>query len=77
MAYLDHNATSPLRPEARSAMERAFALSGNPSSVHAAGRAARAAIEDARELIQGRRPVADLTDVYVESVEAFLDGKNL
>jgi cysteine desulfurase len=47
-AYLDHNATSPLRPEVREAMNGAFDLVGNPSSVHAEGRAARAAIEDAR-----------------------------
>lgn len=44
-AYLDHNATSPLRPEVREAMNGAFDLVGNPSSVHAEGRAARAAIE--------------------------------
>ena len=40
--YLDHNATSPLRPEAAEAVARALALPGNPSSVHAEGRAARA-----------------------------------
>jgi cysteine desulfurase len=51
MIYLDHNATSPLRPEARAAMERALDIGGNPSSVHAAGRAARAAIEEARETV--------------------------
>ena len=51
MIYLDHNATSPLRPEARAAMERALAASGNPSSVHAAGRAARKIVEDAREQV--------------------------
>lgn len=53
MAYLDHNATSPLRPEARAAMERALSIGGNPSSVHRAGRAARAILEDAREAIAG------------------------
>lgn len=47
-AYLDHNATAPLRPEVREAMLAAFDFVGNPSSVHAEGRAARAAIEDAR-----------------------------
>jgi cysteine desulfurase len=46
--YLDHNATSPLRPKAREAMNEAFGLLGNPSSVHAEGRAARGKIEDAR-----------------------------
>jgi cysteine desulfurase len=48
MAYLDHNATAPLRDASRLAAERAFALGGNASSIHAAGRAARALIEDAR-----------------------------
>lgn len=46
--YLDWNATAPLRPEARSAMAAALDLTGNPSSVHAEGRAARAAVERAR-----------------------------
>ena len=47
-AYLDYNATAPVRPEARQAVLRALDLGGNPSSVHAAGRAARALVEDAR-----------------------------
>jgi cysteine desulfurase len=51
MAYLDHNATSTLRPEAREAMLRALAVTGNPSSVHANGRAARAIVEQAREAV--------------------------
>lgn len=51
MTYLDHNATSPLRPEAREAMSRAMGMGGNPSSVHGAGRAARALVEKAREQI--------------------------
>lgn len=51
--YLDHAATSPLRPEARAAMEAGFALWANPSSPHAEGRRARAALEDARERIKG------------------------
>ena len=46
--YLDHCATSPLRPEARTAMTAAFDVVGNPSSVHADGRAARALLEQAR-----------------------------
>ncbi len=46
--YLDHCATSPLRPEARAAMTAAFDVAGNPSSVHADGRAARALLEAAR-----------------------------
>ncbi|MFN4099775.1 MAG: aminotransferase class V-fold PLP-dependent enzyme, partial [Pararhodobacter sp.] len=46
--YLDWNATAPLRPEARAAMLAAMELVGNPSSVHAEGRAARALVERAR-----------------------------
>ena len=51
MPYLDHNATSPLRAEAKAAVLKALELTGNPSSVHAAGRAARATIEEAREQV--------------------------
>ena len=46
--YLDWNATTPLRPEARAAMIAAMDVAGNPSSVHAEGRAAKALIERAR-----------------------------
>jgi cysteine desulfurase len=47
-SYLDWNATAPLRPEARAAMIAALDLSGNPSSVHAEGRAAKALMERSR-----------------------------
>ena len=47
-AYLDWNATAPLRTEARAAMAAAMDVVGNPSSVHAEGRAARALVERAR-----------------------------
>src|ERR1700759_1965744 len=53
LVYLDWNATTPLRPEARAAMEAAWALPGNPSSVHAEGRRARRAMEDARSAVAG------------------------
>jgi cysteine desulfurase len=53
--YLDHAATTPLRPSARAAMLEAFDRWANPSSPHAEGRAARAALEEARARI------ADLT----------------
>jgi cysteine desulfurase len=46
--YLDWNATTPLRPEARAAMAAAWDIPGNPSSVHAEGRGARRLLEDAR-----------------------------
>jgi cysteine desulfurase len=50
-SYLDYNATAPLRPEVADAVAGASALVGNPSSVHAEGRAARAAVEAARERV--------------------------
>lgn len=49
--YLDHNATTFLRPEARAAMIAAMDVCGNPSSVHAEGRAAKALVEKARAQI--------------------------
>jgi cysteine desulfurase len=49
--YLDWNATTPLRPEAHEAMAAAWDLVGNPSSVHAEGRASRRLVEDARAVI--------------------------
>jgi cysteine desulfurase len=54
MIYLDANATEPLRPEARAAALAAMELVGNPSSVHAAGRAARRMLEDARSVVAAR-----------------------
>jgi cysteine desulfurase len=49
--YLDWNATTPLRAEARAAMLTAYELIGNPSSVHAEGREARRLVEDARSAL--------------------------
>jgi cysteine desulfurase len=49
--YFDHNATAPLRPEARAAMLSALDCAGNPSSVHHDGRRARALVETAREQV--------------------------
>ena len=62
MTYLDHNATSPLRAEAKEATERALAIGGNASSVHSKGRAARALIE------QSRTKVAALAGARTEDV---------
>jgi cysteine desulfurase len=47
--YLDWNATTPLRPEAEEALLNALSVLGNPSSIHAEGRAARRIVERARE----------------------------
>jgi len=52
-AYFDWNATAPLRDEARAAFAEALAIPGNPSSVHAEGRSARRAIEQARQEVAG------------------------
>jgi cysteine desulfurase len=52
-AYLDYNATAPLRPQAREAALQAMETTGNPSSVHAEGRAARRIVEDARSEVAG------------------------
>jgi cysteine desulfurase len=49
--YLDWNATAPLRPQARAAAAEALGICGNPSSVHAEGRAVRGRIEEARESV--------------------------
>lgn len=60
-AYLDYNATAPLRPEAEAALQAALRETGNPSSVHGFGRRARRLIEDAREVLAalvGARPAS-------------------
>jgi cysteine desulfurase len=52
-AYLDHNATSPLRPAAFNAMVEALRLGGNPSAVHGVGRRARSLVDKARRQVAG------------------------
>ena len=64
MYYLDANASEPLRPEAKAAMAAASEVTGNPSSVHAAGRAARRLLEDARERIAARFGARDQDVVF-------------
>jgi cysteine desulfurase len=66
VAYLDHNATSSLRPQARSAMERALEGAGNPSAIHRAGRKARALVDDAREHV-AKLVNANVSDVVFTS----------
>lgn len=63
--YLDHNATMPLRPEAKAAMVDAMEVAGNPSSVHAEGRAAKALIERARGRIAEGLGALDADIVFV------------
>ncbi len=58
-SYFDRNATAPLRPQAADALREALSVPGNPSSVHAEGRAARRLVEEAREEVAalvGARP---------------------
>lgn len=64
--YLDWNATAPLRPEAREALVAALDEFGNPSSVHAEGRRARALVETARAEVAALVG-ADMDDVYFTS----------
>jgi len=64
VAYLDANASETLRPDARAAVLAALELAGNPSSVHAAGRAARRMLEDAREAIAVRFGVTPADVVF-------------
>ncbi|MCF6272537.1 MAG: aminotransferase class V-fold PLP-dependent enzyme [Rhodobacteraceae bacterium] len=78
-AYLDWNATAPLRPEARAAMFKAMDCLGNPSSVHGEGRAARAIVERAREQVSDAigASVADIifTSSATEAAALALDGQ--
>ncbi|MFF2850326.1 cysteine desulfurase family protein [Streptomyces sp. NPDC058001] len=53
MAYLDHAATTPMLPEAVEAMTAQLTVTGNASSLHAAGRRARRTVEEARETLAG------------------------
>jgi len=53
ITYLDHNATTPIWAAAATAVVEALEVTGNPSSVHGAGRAARRMVEDARDRIAG------------------------
>ncbi|SMO52999.1 cysteine desulfurase family protein [Paracoccus laeviglucosivorans] len=79
--YLDWNATAPLRPEAREAMLSATEIVGNPSSVHAEGRAAKSALERAREDVAAALGAegADVifTSGATESAALVLQGRDL
>ncbi len=80
-AYLDHNATSPLRPAAKAAMLAAMDLCGNASSVHAEGRAARRLLDDSREAIARAvgviAPMVLLTSGGSEANNLALKGTNV
>ena len=77
-AYLDHNATAPVRPAVAEAVARALLLPGNPSSIHTEGRAARAVLEAARAevaaLVQARPAQVVFTSGGTEAANAVLSG---
>ncbi len=62
--YLDHNATTPIHPDAAEAMAAALCEVGNPSSVHRRGRRARAAVERARAAVAALVGAAPATVVF-------------
>jgi cysteine desulfurase len=64
MHYLDHNATSPLRPESLAALTHALSVGGNPNSIHARGRTARAVVEDAKEKVALLANAASQTIIF-------------
>ena len=78
VAYLDHAASTPVRPEATKAFTDALAHAGNPSSVHRHGQAARALVEDAREYLAtvvGCQPIEVIfTSGGTESINLALVG---
>ncbi len=79
--YLDHNATTPLRVKARDAMIAAMDVCGNPSSVHAEGRAAKALVEKSRQTLATALGAdgADIvfTSSATEAAALALMGRNL
>ena len=79
--YLDWNASAPLRPEARAAVLAALDVVGNPSSVHAEGRAARAVVERARAQVAEALGAAGADVVFTsgatEAAALALAGRDL
>jgi len=79
--YLDHNATTPLRDEARAAMVAAMDVAGNPSSVHAEGRAAKALVEKARAQVAAALGAEGADVVFTsgatEAAALALEGRGL
>lgn len=77
-AYCDYNATAPVRPAAVEAVARALQSTGNPSSIHGPGRAARALVETARERVAaavgGRARDVVFTSGATEALHRALDA---
>ena len=78
--FLDWNSTSPIAPSVRKAMENAFDLFGNPSSVHLEGRKARNIIENSRSSIEDNLDIGDgsliFTSGATEAAQLILKEKN-
>ena len=78
MIYLDHNAITPVRPEAAAAVARSLSAFGNPSSVHAAGREARALLDESRARVAAPLGVAPRDLVFTsgatEAINLALQG---
>jgi cysteine desulfurase len=74
LAYLDWNATAPLRPEAAAAMAAALAHTGNPSSVHRAGRDAKRMLEQARAQVAA---LIDAPPAYVTFTSGGTEANHL
>jgi len=79
--YLDHNATTPVRAEAKAAMLATMDIVGNPSSVHAEGRAAKAVLETARaqvaEAVGAQGADVIFTSGATEAAALALAGRDL
>lgn len=80
--YLDHNATTPVKPVARDAMMAALELPGNASAIHKAGRTARRMLEDARATVVrafnlGQRDIVVFTSGATEANNLVLRGSGL
>jgi len=73
-AYLDYNATAPIRPEARDAMVAALSQPGNASSVHAPGRRARRLVEEARAKVAA---LAGVEPAWVTFTSGGTEANNL
>ena len=77
--FLDWNSASPLAPSVRKAMENAFDLFGNPSSIHLEGRRARKIVEDSRSSIENNLDIGDgsliFTSGATEAAQLLLKGK--
>lgn len=72
--YLDHNATTALLPAAREALCAALDATGNPASVHAHGRAARALVEKARRAVAARAGARPADIVFTGSATEAIAG---